>query len=259
MKWADYCVSKLTLDDRGFIESIIYYQDFGESLGHEIEGTRAWMVRQVEQGKTFCSIKKNIHGNWNLIGNFTYNNFLFSWHLIPKNLTKRKIFKSYYHSDDQVYKKFFENLFGDLVINKSVEDGDINEENSDDYVKQLIQKGYLSDTTVLIVLIGPNTRHRKHIDWEISGALNHKVGDKYAGILGLLLPNHPNYSTDHYTSSLLPGRLADNLKSGYAILRNWTDDRIKMQEYIELAQKKRSTNADNIDNSRLQMTKNTNE
>lgn len=31
------------------------------------------------------------------------------------------------------------------------------------------------------------------MDWEISGALNYKVGDHYAGLLGIVLPNHPDY------------------------------------------------------------------
>src|SRR5699024_7885297 len=109
------------------------------------------------------------------------------------------------------------------------------------------------------VLIGPNTKHRKHIDWEISGALNPKVGDKCAGILGIKLPNHPDFKTGKSTYSLMPARLADNVKSKYAVIRDWTDDRVKMQEYIELAFEKRNTNYDNRDNSRLQMTKNTNE
>ena len=64
---------------------------------------------------------------------------------------------------------------------------------SDDYVKQLIQKGYLYDTTVLVVLLGAKTKCRKHVDWEMSGALNRKVGDTYAGLLGLMLLTHPDY------------------------------------------------------------------
>ena len=138
-------------------------------------------------------------------------------------------------------------------------DGDIDSDNSDEYIKQLIHRGYLHDTTVLIVLIGLNTMHRKHIDWEIYGALNYKVGDKYSGILGLKLPNHPDYGTGEHRCDLLPSRLADNLKSNYAIIRDWTDDRIKMQEYIELAFERRETHLNNIDNTRKQMTENTNE
>ena len=164
-----------------------------------------------------------------------------------------------YHYEDQDYKERFKNLFGDLVTHKSVEDGDIDSDNSDGYIKQLIQKGYLADTTVLVVLIGPNTKHRKHIDWEISGALNYKVGDKYSGLLGLILPNHSDFGTGKATYNLIPDRLADNFKADYAIIRDWTYDRVKMQEYIELAFERRSTHSENIDNTRIQMTENTNE
>lgn len=259
MKWADYCVSKLSLNENGFIDNIIYCEDLGDSLGSNFERNRSWMVEQVSKGKTFCSIKSNEKGRWNNIGEFSYDGKIFSWKNVPKNITQRKTFISYYHYEDQDYKEKFKNLFGDLITHKSVEDGDIDPDNSDGYVKQLIQKGFLADTTVLVVLIGPNTKHRKHIDWEISGALNPKVGDKCAGILGLKLPNHPNYGTGNHNYSLLPDRLSDNLKSGYAIIRDWTDDRTKIQEYIELAFEKRNTSYEDRDNARLQMTKNTNE
>ncbi|WP_314241052.1 TIR domain-containing protein [Empedobacter tilapiae] len=260
MKWADYCVSKLSLNENGFIDSIKYYNDLGETLSNNsYEQNRSWMVREVLKGKTFCSIKRNKGGRWNEIGDFSYDGRIFSWKIVPKNIVKRKTFISYYHHDDQDYKERFKNLFGDLITHKSVEDGDIDSDNSDGYIKQLIQKGYLADTTVLVVLIGPNTKHRKHIDWEISGALNPKVGDKCAGILGLKLPNHPDYGTGSHHYNLLPDRLSDNLRSDYAVIRDWTDDRIKMQEYIELAFEKRNTNYDDRDNSRLQMTENTNE
>ncbi|WP_313516532.1 TIR domain-containing protein [Sphingobacterium sp.] len=259
MKWADYCISKLSLNENGFIDNIIYYNDLGKSLSHSYEQNRGWMVREVLKGKTFCSIKKNKEGNWNKIGDFSYDGRIFSWQTVPKNIVQRKTFISYYHYEDQDYKEKFKNLFGDLITHKSVEDGDIDSDNSDGYIKQLIQKGYLADTTVLVVLIGVNTKHRKHIDWEISGALNYKVGDKYSGLLGLLLPNHPDFGTSKATYNLMPIRLADNFKSKYAVIRDWTDDRTKMQEYIELAFEKRNTHSDNIHNTLKQMTENTNE
>jgi hypothetical protein len=164
---------------------------------------------------------------------------------------------SYFHKDDQNSRAKFENLFGDLIVSKSVEKDDIDTDNSDEYIKQLIQKEYLSDTTVLVVLIGPKTKCRMHVDWEISGALNLKVGDKNAGLLGILLPTHPDYGTEKATYNLMPQRLADNFKSGYAIIRDWTDDRIKMQSYIEEAFANRTSKEDKRDNSRIQMDKDT--
>lgn len=259
MKWADYCVSKLSLNENGFIDNIIYYNDLGDNLSNSYEQNRSWMVGEVLKGKTFCSIKRNKKGNWNKIGDFLYDGRIFSWKIVPKNIVQRKTFISYYHYEDQQFKETFKNLFGDLITHKSVEDGDIDSDNSDGYIKQLIQKDYLADTTVLVVLIGVNTKHRKHIDWEIYGALNLKIGNKYSGLLGLLLPDHPDFGTDKATYSLMPARLANNFKSDYAIIRDWTDDRVKMQDYIELVFERRNTHSDNIDNTLKQMTENTNE
>ncbi len=259
MKWADYCITKLNKNDKGFIESVLLYEDLGETLSQTpIEQNRSWMVQKTLSGKSFCTIKRNENGSWNKIGYITFNGEIFSWQNIPKNISKRKTFISYYHKEDQHYKDKFKNLFDDLIVHKSVEIGDIDSNNSDEYIKQLIQKDYLADTTLLIVLIGPNTMHRKHVDWEISGALNLKVGDKCSGILGIKLPSHPDYGTGNHHYNLLPQRLSDNLKTNYAIIRDWTDDRVKMQEYIELAFEKRTLNFENRVNSRIQMTYDTN-
>lgn len=260
MKWADYCISKLSLNDRGFIDSIVAYKDLGESLDpNAVEYRRPWMVEQVNSGKTFCCINRNQTGTWSVGGAVGYNGSIFNWYKVPENIQRRKTFVSFYHRDDQKQREKFANLFDDLIVCKSVEDGDIDSDNSDGYIKQLIQNGHLSDTTVLVVLIGPNTKHRMHIDWEISGALDIRVGDCHSGILGLLLPSHPDYGTTHATYNEMPARLADNFKSGYAIVRDWTDDRKLMQSYIEAAFLRRSTHAEHRNNSRLQMTKNTNE
>ena len=259
MKWADYCVSKLNLNQYGMIESILCCEDEGYSLNPNfIEKNRVWLVQQVLNGKSFCSIKRNDIGSWNKIGDFSYDGSIFRWFLIPKNISKRKTFISYYHYEDQEFKEKFKNLFDDLITHKSVEDGDIDSDNSDGYIKQLIQKDFLVDTTVIVVLIGPNTKHRKHVDWEISGALNPKVGDKCAGILGLKLSSHSDFGTGKYNSINLPARLSDNLKTGYAIIREWTEDRVKLQEYIEEAFNKRMSHYENRVNSRIQMIKDTN-
>lgn len=94
--------------------------------------------------------------------------------------------------------------------------GNLGLSRSADYIRHLIQQGYLKDTTVQIVLIGNHTKNRKHIDWEIYGTLDLKVGDHHARILGLILPNHPDYGKLKAHYALKPQRLAENFKSGYA-------------------------------------------
>lgn len=256
MKWADYCISKLSLTVDGMIDNVCVYEDFDNSVNAIGNQTRSWMVQQVNKGKTFCSINKNEDGNWNKIGDFSYDGSIFSWHGIPENSTRRKTFVSYYHNDDQDYRNKFENLFEDLIVSKSVEDGDIDSDNSDGYIKQLIQKDFLKDTSVIVVLIGNKTKCRMHVDWEISGAISTRVGG-VSGLLGIILPNHPDYGKEKASLNLMPARLGDNFKSGYAVIRDWTNDRILMQSYIEEAFNRKNNNSADIDNSRLQMDKNT--
>lgn len=257
MKWADNCVTKLKLTESGLIDNILFYKDLGKSLSNEvIEEKRNWMVQQVNNGETFCTIKKNELGEWKKIGDFFFDGNFFSWQTIPKNIARRKTFVSYYHNDDQDYREKFENLFGDLIISKSVEKDDIDADNSDEYIKQLIQKEYLKDTTVLVVLVGLNTKCRKHVDWEISGAISTKVGGN-SGLLGIILPSHPDFGNNEYHPSNLPTRLAANIKSEYGILRDWTNDRVKMQKYIEEAFSKKSELDKRITTSLPQMDKNT--
>ncbi|NJK91958.1 MAG: hypothetical protein HC904_09095 [Blastochloris sp.] len=61
---------------------------------------------------------------------------------------RRKVFVSYYHADDQACRDAFEKAFGHLFISKSVQPENNETDLSTDYVKSLIQDGYISDTTV---------------------------------------------------------------------------------------------------------------
>jgi hypothetical protein len=165
--------------------------------------------------------------------------------------TKHKTFISYYHKDDDAYRTEFEEMFGHLFINKSVGDGEIESDLSTDYIKRLIQLGYLTDSSVIVVLIGPHTYCRKHVDWEISAGLNVKVGSS-AGLLGLLLPTHKSYRNGTYDTELVPARLVDNQNAGYAKIYNWTNSETYIQNWIDDAFNARISRKDKIDNSRRQ-------
>ncbi len=164
---------------------------------------------------------------------------------------KRKVFISYYHKDDQHYRNEFERIFGHLFISKSVNPGDINTDSSDEYIKRLIQQDYLNDCSVLIVLIGPKTLCRKHVDWETSAALNTKVGGN-SGVFGILLPTHPDANKGNYQYANIPERLADNVKSGYAKIYEWPQSDANLVHMIETAFSEKTTLKDKIDNSRPQ-------
>lgn len=259
MKWADFCISKVAFDQNSnSIAMASVHVDNGETIGEVVSRNRSWLVQQAENGKSFCCIGKATDGKWRRLCDFRYEMGSFKWDAkLPQVLPKRKTFVSYYHRDDQSYRTLFENLFSDLVISKSVNDGDIDSDNRDGYIKQLVQKDFLSDVTILVVLVGPKTKCRKHVDWEIAGALNLKVGNSYAGLIGLLLPNHPDYGKKTYSSDNLPKRLAANLKSGYAKLYDWSDDRVIMQNRIEAAFDRRNDDEKIVNLSIPQMQNNT--
>lgn len=260
VKWADYLVSKVKWQENlKTIDSFIIHEDNVTSFSNGIQKNRLWVIQKLKEGKTFYCIYLNESGTWNKGSKLELNiNGNLKWKdNLPHIITKRKTFISYYHKDDQKYKESFKNLTDDLIVNKSVEDNDINAVASQEYIKQLIQKEYLNVTTVLVVLIGPKTKCRKHVDWEISGALNLKVGDHYSGLLGLILPNHPDFGKDSYTPSLIPERLNDNLETGYAVISDYTTDRRKLQILIEKAFKQRKSKEEFKVNSRKQKQLNT--
>lgn len=166
-------------------------------------------------------------------------------------MTKHKLFISYYHNDDEKYRNKFEDLFGDLFINKSVNLGDIDDDLNTDYIKRLIRENYISDTSVVVVLVGKHTHCRKHVDWEISaGLLNN------AGLIGLALPSHSSYKKGEYSEEDVPGRLVDNIKSEYASFYDWTENRKTMVNRIEKAFENKSRMKNNKVNSRVQMKNN---
>ena len=55
----------------------------------------------------------------------------------------------------------------DIFVDKSVDTGDILENQTDERIRTEIRDDYLRDSTVTIVLIGADTKRRKHVDWEI--------------------------------------------------------------------------------------------
>lgn len=271
MKTSDYIITKASYSNN-ILEAVeIFKVDENDSIGSSENISRADLVSLLQQNKSIYTGRFNENNTYTkILKVYLHHNFLSSsistsptmtysdsLGYLPKQLPKRKTFVSFYHKDDEAYRIKFSNLTKDLTINKSVKSGDINTDVSTEYISRLIREGYLSDTTLLTVLIGPKTRCRKHVDWEIAGALNWKVGDKHAGLIGILLPEHPDYNKSKFFYSNIPARLSDNHKTGYAVILNWTNDRVKLQNLMELAFDKRSTHEDEIDNTRTKMARNT--
>lgn len=123
---------------------------------------------------------------------------------------RHKVFVSFHH-EDQGYKDLFVRMMGDDIVDKSVEDGDIDDSNiKTETIRQNIRDDFIADATVTIVLIGPCTWQRKHVDWEIGSSLRDTKKNSRCGLLGILLPKHPDFGTRKYHPHLIPPRLADN-------------------------------------------------
>lgn len=96
---------------------------------------------------------------------------------------RHKVFISFYHHDDQVYKNYIDRYLSSNIINKSVMEGEYCTDNSDEYIKRLIREDKISDSSVVVVLVGPNTKNRKHVDWEIYAGLRPSINGN-SGLIG---------------------------------------------------------------------------
>ncbi len=159
-----------------------------------------------------------------------------------------KVFISYHHKNDQYYKNALSsmaqmyNIFEDASVNT----GEISDELTDHQIRTIIRDDYLRDSSVTIVLVGTETKYRKHVDWEIYSSMYNGAKNKKSGILVVNLPSiigsqisicdedkfilgpeirwSPINSYDRY--EYLPGRIVDNLKS--------TDVKISVVDYSRI-------------------------
>lgn len=143
--------------------------------------------------------------------------------MVQQPAPRRKVFISYHH-EDQAYKDEFVRAMDNDFVDKSVEDGDIDDTNiATDTIRQKIRDEFIADATVTLVLIGPCTWQRKHVDWEIGSSLRDTEKNPRCGLLGLWLPNHPDFGKKNFHPNLIPPRLADNLNgdNSFAKIYDW--------------------------------------
>lgn len=105
-----------------------------------------------------------------------------------------KVFINYHHRLDQDYKNYLVHM-GDkhgIFLDRSVDTGDISDDLSDESIRMKVRDEYLRDSTVTILLVGLETKRRKHVDWEIySSMIDGQVNEK-SGILVVNLPSTRN-------------------------------------------------------------------
>ena len=106
-----------------------------------------------------------------------------------------KVFISHHHDNDQRYKEALVE-FGEkysIFVDRSVDTGDIPDEWTDQQIRREIRDRYLRDSTVTVVLVGTETRRRKHIDWEIHSSMYDGSVNRRSGMVVINLPGISDY------------------------------------------------------------------
>ena len=154
---------------------------------------------------------------------------------------RHKVFISFHHAD-QYYKDQFAELMEDDIVDKSVEDGDIDDSLPTETIRQKIRDEFIADATVAVVLIGQCTWQRKHVDWEIGSSLRSTKLNSRCGLLGIFLPSHSNCGTGQYNPKLIPPRLADNCEGSdpFAYIYNWKHQTEDIRYWIHRAFERRT-------------------
>ena len=137
----------------------------------------------------------------------------------PPTKTKRKVFVSF-HDADKKWKNRFRNLMAGRIVDYSVNDGDIIAEDRpmEDILRE-IREEHIADATVTVVLIGRCTWRRRFVDWEIHASIRCTNANPRTGLVGIVLPCHPEYRKPTKNEHLFPPRFADNLNGDHPFAR----------------------------------------
>ena len=184
-----------------------------------------------------------------------------------------KVFVSFHHANDQWYKDELVKwgTENNVFIDGSVDMGEIPDNWDAQHIREYIRDNHLKDTTVTILLVGTETKNRKHIDWELFSSMYDGKVNKKSGILVInlpsvccqyhtlctkeekeaILPNQKTWISINDRSEFerrypyMPARIIDNLlKKGVRIsVINWNDLSVdKLKLLIDKAYAARSNN-----------------
>lgn len=174
-----------------------------------------------------------------------------------------RVFISYHHDNDQYYKDTLVSIGKEYEIfeDYSVNTGDIPDNWNDEEIREEIRDKYLRESTVTILLVGTETKNRKHIDWEIYSSMYNGKKNKRSGIIVIQLPSvapkyvhighgatekrivHPEIKSwreiktrkeysDRYP--YLPERIIDNLYNGnsHISIIKWSDVTVERLRWL---------------------------
>lgn len=102
-----------------------------------------------------------------------------------------RVFISYHHENDQYHKDILIKWANEnnVFVDWSVDTGDISDDLTDQQIREKIRDEYLRDSTVTILLVGTETKNRKHIDWELYSSMYDGKVNKKSGIIVINLPS----------------------------------------------------------------------
>lgn len=160
--------------------------------------------------------------------------------MVQFQVRRHRTFISFHHEDEH-YKNLFADMMEGNIVDESVGDGDIDSRSNTETIRQNIRDEFIRDATVTVVLIGPRTWQRKYVDWEIGSSLRDTRLNSRCGLLGILLPNHPDHGKRSYNPRLIPPRLADNCEGDdpFAHIYDWTNQTSEIREWIHRAFQRR--------------------
>lgn len=165
--------------------------------------------------------------------------------------TPHNVFVSF-HKCDFKRKQEFVKLMHGRIIDASVDIGDILDTGEKTpEVRRIIRDDYIREATVIVVLIGRQTWQRKHVDWEIGGGLRCTRSNNRTGLLGIVLPEHPNHGHNEINPRLIPPRLAKNCGGDdpFAKVYDWPENFAPAQVQRAIAEALRRSKGTPPDNS----------
>lgn len=164
----------------------------------------------------------------------------------PVRPVRRDVFVSYHHGGDQAYYDDLSKTMHDrlqLLTDNSLERR-IDSSNHD-YIMRRIREHHLHGSSCTVVLCGANTSWRKYVDWEIQASLTQLMG--LVGVWLPTLPLLPNNCTEK------PGRLQDNIDTGYAVWIAWSDIVTNTAALTDAIERANAAPKRLIENSRVRM------
>ena len=259
---------------------------FVDIIDNDSEDRQARVDKELWECDTFMQVKSPTIGE----SDWALYEIMRAWtRMIPVNvidansikinnrMTRHKVFISYHHANDQWAKDRLVELNNqyDIFIDCSVDTGDIPDDWDDQKIRTEIRDNYLQDSTVTILLVGTETKYRKHIDWELYSSMFDGAVNKKSGIVVIMLPStgctynqasHANEKTEVFPQvdswekiktrsefercfPCMPDRIIDNLLAENASISvaNWNQLNInQLKVLIDNAARDRSSNQYNM-------------